>query len=1062
MHSTDILCTVWLLLLQVFDSQGAATDCQFYLTESESDHRQWDVYTSVDLAADTILSEYNNNNDLAILYTDGLEYGRSNSRTTTPLKNPLYQYSRNMTGSIRVADDVQMIVLGLGALSNELEWTECRERSDARRTLPTAGAATTYHNCTYRVPRTISAGHDFSQSSPVRTPKWLDRNGYCVDSIMVQPVSVRDNHERGAFAKRKVKKGSVITASPMLPLSRSHLDMVEEKTYQQLLLNYCFGSEMSSLLFLPLGPGVSQINHGPDPNVGIRWAKPDSLGNTVAAVLEAKEIPLAEYYALSTIRAGDELVLDYGTAWQTAWSHHVEKWEFRKQYNPALLPPHPKYRNAFDYQKLINRNPSRFLSLPNEYLETRCWIPSVGTLEKEGEYYVWSMPENMGFLNETVGCWVSSKLDNLYIVGLEADPDVFVNGLPPSAIVIEDRPYSTNQFLKQAFRHEIALPESMVLSSWKDLLADSSCGLYMAESAIPNSGLGMYSMKDINHLDRIFYGDVVIQAEDIPLNRKLRNWKAGNFDQLEGADWLLDNYYWDPTNSLAVFDAMDVQSIVPGLGMLANSHTGLVNAKERPATKYAELHRGRDPGAGASTSYFDVHFVAKGDIQAGEELYVQYGDDWFEDREEILGTIPLSYDFRQANALVKRLWKVYNNETLTHREIIDMGVDAIQMYGDPVWSRQRLLNAFPKNFMDFLKAVYVGTAALTVPNRVRSIEWLEQNGRCLDNIRPDLSTIRQAGRGAFATREIKKGSVIAPLPLVHLRREHMHIYGSDDYGDPRANVWREGTQLLMNYCYGHPESSLLFYPYSPVVNYVNHNLTHYNAEFQWSDLPNNKKDWLERTPDDLDSEDHAGLIMDMVATRDIDAGEEIFLNYGSQWERAWKLFVEEWNPSEHDKHYTSSTELNENYLWLKTEQEEDTDPYEIKNVEDLILSCFFKLPESSETEASPLKYMWKRSPFLFLSADDLHTCRVIDRQSKYEDITDRQDSIRRDAILYTVELVFDDEESDVVLVEGVPRHAIRFFEGEYLTDDFLRSAFRHEIHLPDAMIPKAWRDITKE
>lgn len=67
--------------------------------------------------------------------------------------------------------------------------------------------------------------------------------------------------------------------------------------------------------------------------------------------------------------------------------------------------------------------------------------------------------------------------------------------------------------------------------------------------------------------------------------------------------WLLDSYYWNPENTAAEFEAGDIQSIVPGLGMLANSHTGLVNAHMRlPSIDRSGMDRREDPGVGCTTT----------------------------------------------------------------------------------------------------------------------------------------------------------------------------------------------------------------------------------------------------------------------------------------------------------------------------------------------------------------------------------------------------------------------------------------------------------------------------
>eukprot|EP00957_Ditylum_brightwellii_P009679 729363-Ditylum_brightwellii.AAC.1 len=111
-----------------------------------------------------------------------------------------------------------------------------------------------------------------------------------------------------------------------------------------------------------------------------------------------------------------------------------------------------------------------------------------------------------------------------------------------------------------------------------------------------------------------------------------------------------------------------------------------------------------------------------------------------------------------------------------------------------------------------------GTAMHSVPNVIRSKEWLEENGQCLDNIRPGSSTIKQAGRGAFATRTLKQGAVISPAPLLHIHRDNAIFSYSQDSDDDDD----ERVQLFLNYCFGHRDSSLLLYPYAPAVNFINH------------------------------------------------------------------------------------------------------------------------------------------------------------------------------------------------------------------------------------------------
>lgn len=110
--------------------------------------------------------------------------------------------------------------------------------------------------------------------------------------------------------------------------------------------------------------------------------------------------------------------------------------------------------------------------------------------------------------------------------------------------------------------------------------------------------------------------------------------------------------------------------------------------------------------------------------------------------------------------------------------------------------------ALPQNLEDVESILDYGTAHYNVRDSVKSIEWLEENGLCLDNIKPGISSIPHAGYGAFATRHIAKGDVVAPAPLVQLNHFQMLMMESSEQEDSTAEVFPVGNQLLMNYVFG--------------------------------------------------------------------------------------------------------------------------------------------------------------------------------------------------------------------------------------------------------------------
>lgn len=451
----------------------------------------------------------------------------------------------------------------------------------------------------------------------IRSQAWLEDHGLCLDHIRVQPVAIPGrSHERGVVARRFVPAGAVVAPAPVVHLSRKHLEILLVDANgapttvlwqgHQLLLNYCYGHPESSVLLFPYSPGVNLINH-PDrgesnqiPNVAIRWSKqmayPEWLQLDALTLLHDKSHAglMMEFYALRDINPGEDILLDYGNSWQTAWNEHVDAWEDRYQRRSKSgldLPANVhNFTSAWDYIRqcensiLTDKENDCMYNTPS-WIDVRCWIQTPTTLvaskddNDDDDWLEWRPPENDDSshrtLDDTLACEILSiDSDGTYRILVQRNSWVDVSAglevkkVPRSAIDFVDREYSGNQFMRSAFRHEIRLPEEMVPEAWKDLKSepDNDCGLFMAESAIPNSGLGIYTSKSIPKGENIYFGEVAVHVEDYHLNTKLRHWAISEFSYNE-SDWLLDSYYWTPETSKGNFDADDdIQTIIPGFG----------------------------------------------------------------------------------------------------------------------------------------------------------------------------------------------------------------------------------------------------------------------------------------------------------------------------------------------------------------------------------------------------------------------------------------------------------------------------------------------------------------
>jgi hypothetical protein len=120
------------------------------------------------------------------------------------------------------------------------------------------------------------------------------------------------------------------------------------------------------------------------------------------------------------------------------------------------------------------------------------------------------------------------------------------------------------------------------------------CGLYIAESTIPNAGLGIFTATAKKPLDPIGSGDVCIPNIDINYHNPLPV-----FDPFQA-------YYWKGSSMGMSRESHsnDVEAFCPGVDSAINCNLALINThKSHPTYDYAQFHRSRNPGAGALTPY---------------------------------------------------------------------------------------------------------------------------------------------------------------------------------------------------------------------------------------------------------------------------------------------------------------------------------------------------------------------------------------------------------------------------------------------------------------------------
>ena len=555
------------------------------------------------------------------------------------------------------------------------------------------------------------------------------------------------------------------------------------------------------------------------------------------------------------------------------------------------------------------------------------------------------------------------------------------------------------------------------------------CNVYMAPSTLGEAtNMGIYTGKDLK-------ADEVVNYPEIAIPLLFREWgeHADGYD--DGQLW--DRYIWEgPVCDIETYVETDLEKsravFVPGVGCTVNSIMDMNNIESTHGSTYdtAGLHRSKDPGAGAFCPYHSSVTNAVVDIPAGAELFATYGDYWIPD---IPGAqITLNPVMDKAENLVKKDLYGFMED---HEDMTDELKEALWTFTKEFPTTSQTFSVLPsaswskveeriKDNADNEK--YSVVRNFIRKQSVKSIEWLEEFGYCQDHLKPGRSTIEQAGRGAFASRDLPEGAVIGYSPLVHMGifgREVLDISYTEEDGTERHQY-----DLVYNYCFGHRNSTLILTPYGGMVNYINHSKEKANVKIRWPDreLVAHKPDWLTKDINFLRyTMDKIGLSFEYVALRDIAEGEEVFMDYGDEWEEAWNDYVANWKPSEDADKYMHSTEFKVDYL--RTEEELETDPYP----ENIHTMCILSYTSDGDD------YKW--TPVLRTTYERVY-CHVVER------------TLSEDGNTYLVRMEDGDEE---VLVKGVPQDDIYLMD-KVFTADWHQPGFRHTIMIPDDVIPANW------
>ena len=659
---------------------------------------------------------------------------------------------------------------------------------------------------------------------------------------------------------------------------------------------------------------------------------------------------------------------------------------------------------------------------------------------------------------------------------------------------------------------------------------DTLCSVYLARSSVPGGGIGFFTT-------RAFQKGEIIHPADMPAIPII----DPDFDEQSLDAWinLFKGYWWDSGSSDATrYEAslaIDFQGVVGSFpnthAILHNIRTGLPDVVPIDDTILNGGHI--NPGAGGYSINMGRHTIATLNIEPGEELFLEYPVAY----TNMLSTkydIPTYNDYMEALNRLSKILKTFKDKDVSSDPLFDSLLVGV--------ASDKVKSLLPKNHSDLDRILTTWqkkntglkdsneNLAIAIANEMsiekRSVDWLRENGLCVDNIVMKTSQNPKAGRGAFAQRPIRKGEIIVPAPTLQVTdKDAMTIPpfavvekdGSSDNNNP-------GKQLMLNYCFGHDESSLLLCPYSNAL-LLNHcssrrpdlhscfnnddtgnNNTSPNAEYRWSESWDNGQtlEWLAKDIEDIKAhEGRVPLSFDIVATRNIEAGEELFLDYGAKWEAQWDRHLQDWyvppGPEIDNDGWINAKEWNEQLYPLNVFSNVFFDDDEVENFlgsvtgtrrDVLFTGCLYN---GNGVLDSSAKY-WKKDQDPNTPWKSMSTKAVISRfgrpAKKSYDLFDDTNASYADGAFwpcivmdnniggnenkqkdsdgdyYTVRIIqtpFQDmtvwEEMGLPrIITDFPRASIRHFYKPYASDIHFLDAFRRHVDIRDDIFPEKWKD----
>ncbi len=249
---------------------------------------------------------------------------------------------------------------------------------------------------------------------------------------------------------------------------------------------------------------------------------------------------------------------------------------------------------------------------------------------------------------------------------------------------------------------------------------DIVCSLYIAKSAIPNSGFGIFSTEEIS------VGEIVLG---------------------ESTAFSINNIKVSP-HLLYMKHHVEYNNISGGIGGSAIVATKVIEAGEELYFNFDDYPQE------LRTIYQNLH-----PSDPTEESYVKADHI----TQRIIESIPItrvSIKPKKKQYKKKDIKRVYKERPMIDATpLFQVMKDVLKEYDETVSNLIPVSDSMARSIVEY------GGRSMYIPKR-RSLESLTENGICVNGIQPSKSLIYERENGGITTRSVKKGEIITTSPIL--------------------------------------------------------------------------------------------------------------------------------------------------------------------------------------------------------------------------------------------------------------------------------------------------------